>query len=201
VGGGLDGMSERLAVFAYGSLASLASAERTLGRAVIHASVARLAGWRRRWSQVRDNRAVEKSFARAEDGTVPPFCLGLNVEREAGLGPNGALVEVSVDELERLDAREIRYDRVDVTPDVVVEGRLGFDRVATFTAKPENLAASPPPGAVILASYARAVEAAFGSLGSDQLELFHETTGPPPVEVIEAVLVSDRIPDGNPREW
>jgi cation transport regulator ChaC len=201
VGGGLDGMSERLAVFAYGSLASLASAERTLGRAVSHASVARLAGWRRRWSQVRDNRAVEKSFARAEDGTIPPFCLGLNVEREAGPGPNGVLVEVSEDELERLDAREIRYDRVEVTPEVTPEGRLGFDRVATFTAKPENLADVPPPGAVILASYARAVEAAFGSLGPGQLDLFHETTGPPPVEVIEAVLVSDRIPDGNPRDW
>jgi len=43
VGGGLDGMSERLAVFAYGSLASLASAERTLGRPVEHAGRARLA--------------------------------------------------------------------------------------------------------------------------------------------------------------
>ena len=40
----------RVAVFAYGSLASLASAERTLERPVPHAGRARLAGWRRRWS-------------------------------------------------------------------------------------------------------------------------------------------------------
>ena len=38
----------RIAVFAYGSLASLASAQRTLGRPVEHAGLTRLAGWRRR---------------------------------------------------------------------------------------------------------------------------------------------------------
>ena len=79
--------------------------------------------------------------------------------------------------------------------------RPGFDRVVTFTAKPANYAETPPPGAVILASYARAVEAAFESLGPGQLELFRETTGPHPVEVVEGVLVRDRIPAGNPREW
>jgi hypothetical protein len=54
---------------------------------------------------------------------------------------------------------------------------------------------------VILAPYARAVEAAFATLASDQLELFHSTTGPMPVGVIEAVLVHDEIPPGNPRDW
>jgi cation transport regulator ChaC len=201
MGGGLDDMSERQAVFAYGSLASLASAERTLGRAVNHDAVARLAGWRRRWSQMRDNLATEKTFARADDGTVPPYCLGLNIEREAGQDPNGVLVEVSEAELERLEAREIRYDLVDVTAEIVTDGPLGFARVATFTAKPENFAGSPPPGAVILAPYARAVEAAFESLGPDQLELFRDTTGPHPVPVVEAVLVRDRILEGNPRAW
>ena len=71
----------------------------------------------------------------------------------------------------------------------------------TYTAKPENFADTPPPGAVILATYARAVEAAFESLGEDQLDLFRETTDPYPVEVIEAILVRDHIPAGNPREW
>jgi cation transport regulator ChaC len=194
-------MSPRLAVFAYGSLASLASAERTLGRPVEHAAVARLAGWRRRWSQARDNLATEKTFARAHDGAVPPWCLGLNLERDTGPGPNGALIEVSEVELERLDAREIRYDRVDVTGEVAIEEGPSFDRTFTFVAKPENFAPSPPPGAVILASYARALEAAFEALGPSQLDLFHETTGPYPVDVVECVLVRDEIPAGNPREW
>ena len=194
-------MSERLAVFAYGSLASVASAERTLGRPVQHEGNARLVGWCRRWSQFRDNLAVEKTFARADDGTRPPYCLGLNVERGEDAAPNGVLLAVSEEELQRLAAREIRYERLDVTAEISAERPVQFDRVATFIAKPANFCASPPPGAVILASYARAVEAAFGALGPDQLELFRETTGSPPVEVVEGVLVRDEIPVGNPRDW
>lgn len=194
-------MADRIAVFAYGSLASLASAERTLGRPVTHGAPARLAGWQRRWSQLRDNIATEKTFARADDGTLPPYCLGLNVERASGPGPNGALIEVTEAELERLDAREIRYERIDVTGEIEAEGPLGFDRVATFRAKPANFAPSPPSGAVILATYARAVEAAFDSIGPGQLDLFRETTGPYPVDVIEAVLVRHQIPAGNPTGW
>jgi hypothetical protein len=194
-------MSSRLAVFAYGSLASLASAERTLGRPARHAGRACLPGWRRRWSQARDNLGCEKTFART-DGTAPPYCLGLNVERGgSGSGPNGVLVEVTRTELDRLGIRELRYDRVDVTGEITAEGSPSLDRVFTFAAKPENFVDSPPPGAVILAPYARAVEAAFESLGPGQLELFRQTTGPYPVEVIEAILVRDRIPAGNPRDW
>jgi hypothetical protein len=187
-----------LALFAYGSLVSIPSAEATLGRPVEQAGTARLAGWRRRWSQVRDNRATEKTFAHAETGAVPSHCLGLNIERVLDDdGPNGVLIEISEAELDRLDAREIRYGRVEVTDAVA----SGFERVVTFAAKPENFAPTPPAGAVVLAPYLRAVEAGFSALGPDQLELFRETTGPVPVEVIDAVLVRDEIPPGNPRDW
>ncbi len=194
-------MPLRLAIFAYGSLASRASAERTLGRPVERLGVARLAGWRRRWSQARDNLRSEKTFARADDGTMPPYCLGLNIERETGAGPNGVLIEITQGDLDRLAVREIRYDRVEVTDEIASEKGLDLDRVITFTAKPENYAETPPAGAVILAAYARAVEAAFEALGPNQVELFRKTTGPYPVEVIEGVLVRDQIPAGNPREW
>jgi hypothetical protein len=191
---------QRLAIFAYGSLASLASAERTLGRPVHHLGLARLSGWRRRWSQVRDNLRCEKTFARAGDGTEFPFCLGLNVERAPGPGPNGVLFEVSEAELERLAQREIRYDPVEVRGQLAGEATRALE-VITFTAKLENHADTPPTGAVILASYSRAVEAAFRALGREQLELFRETTDPHPVEVVEGVLVRDHIPAGNPRDW
>jgi hypothetical protein len=190
----------RLAVFAYGSLVSAASAGRTLGRAVEPGPRARLAGWERGWTLTRDNVASEKTFA-VPGGALPAHCLGLNVLERPGDGPNGALIEVSRGELERLALREVRYDTVEVSDAIRTEKPHGFERVLTFTAKAANLAPAPPPESVILASYVRAVEEAFDSLGTGELELFRETTGPHPVDVVEAVLVRDRIPPGNPREW
>lgn len=187
----------RLALFAYGSLVDPHSASRTLGREVPPGQPARLWGWRRRWSQFRDNLAVEKTFARLDDGRVPQHLLGLNLERsDSGAeAPNGALLEVSADELLRLDVRELRYDRIELP---AVEG---FERVFTYTAKSANFAPQPLPHAAIVRAYAEAVEAAFAALGEDELRLFRETTGPPPAELVDVVLVRDRIPPGNPREW
>jgi hypothetical protein len=188
-----------LAVFGYGSLVSPQSFEQTFGRRPEKLVPTRLSGWRRRWSIVRDNLAAEKTFARADTGELPPWIVGLNLERvdggKAGPAPNGALIEIDEAELERLDLREMRYDRVEVGP------RQGFGRFVAYGAKPGHLAPQPPPGAVAMAPYLRAIEAAFRELGEGEWELFLQTTGPPPVETIEPRLVSDEIPPGNPREW
>jgi cation transport regulator ChaC len=192
----------RLAVFAYGSLVQPESFARTLGREPAEVIPVRLAGWRRRWSIHRDNLVHEKTFAREDGGDVPRWVIGLNLERDEsgdGLAPNGALIEISEGELERLDLRELRYDRVDVTG--LVKGGDEFDRIVTYTAKLEHFAADPPDGAVAMAPYVRAIEAAFNALGDGQWELFLATTGLPPVETIEPLLVRDEIPPGNPREW
>jgi cation transport regulator ChaC len=190
-----------LAVFAYASLVDPASAGVTLGRDV-EVLPARATGWRRRWSTVRDNLAAEKTFARADDGSLPPFCLGLNLEPAPAddEGPNGALIRVSEAELRRLDLRELRYDRVELSGSIE-DGPTGVDRVVAYTAKPQHLAPAPPPGAVILAPYLETVEAAFANLGPDQLELYRRTTEAPPAPIVEGVLVADRIPPGNPRAW
>ena len=84
---------------------------------------------------------------------------------------------------------------------IEVEGAAPPARVVTYVARPANFAPTPPVGAVIIAEYLRAVEGAFAELGDRQLDLFRETTGSPPVEVIEAVLIHDEIPPGNPRAW
>jgi hypothetical protein len=193
----------RLALFAYGSLVSPASAALTLGRPVEIAALARLEGWRRRWSTCRDNLASEKTFAPAGGGAPYPWCLGLNIERDAHAdGPNGALIAVSETELDRLGLRELRYDRTEVTDDVAVAGSSpDFTAVYAWTAKPRHHYPTPPDGAVIIATYVAAVERAFAELGDGQLELFRETTEPPPVALADGVLVRDRIPAGNPREW
>jgi cation transport regulator ChaC len=201
-------------VFAYGSLVNAASVVQTLGEPLeIHAP-ARLRGWRRRWSTVRDNLASEKTFAPAGGGEPFRFCLGLNIEPDANdAAINGALLRLSEAQLDRLDLREMRYDRIEVTELVEAEAKAdggsaaGAPKVAagarafTYVAEPRHHRPQPPAGAVILASYVRAVEAAFAALGAVELERYRATTDSPPVEVVEGVLVEDRIPAGNPREW
>src|SRR6266511_1799725 len=191
----------RLALFAYGSLVNPHSASRTLGRPVEASAVVRVAGWRRRWSTMRDNRACEKTFARAVDGVLLRHVLGLNLEPsdDDGDAPNGVLLELDEEELERLDLRELRYDRIELTDRI--ERPRGIDAVFAYRAKPAHYAPQPVGDAVIISSYAAFVEAAFKALGDGQRKLYLETTGPPPVEVIDAVLVRDRIPAGNPRDW
>jgi cation transport regulator ChaC len=190
----------RLAVFGYGSLASPASAAMTLGRDIEYAALCRLRGWRRRWTVCRDNTAAEKTFA-LPDGTVPPFVLGLNIERDqASEGANGVLIEITEAEADRLDVREMRYDRIDVTADV--DGADGlFDRVIAYTGKARHHAPEPPAGGIVIAEYVRTVEEAFAELGPGQLEAYRASSDPPPVRPSEAALVADEIPEGNPRRW
>ena len=54
------------------------------------------------------------------DGHLPDFILGLNIERgEDPVGPvNGVLIELTQPELDRLDLREVRYDRVEVSAEI-----------------------------------------------------------------------------------
>jgi hypothetical protein len=108
------------------------------------------------------------------------------------------LIELTEEELDRLDIREIRYDRVEVTGSV--EGEDLPDRVVTYKAKPFHFAPEPPEDAVILRTYAEAVETGFLGLGKGELDHYLATT-PYPVERVDAALVIDRIPEGNPRAW
>jgi cation transport regulator ChaC len=190
-----------LGVFGYGSLVWPESAAMTLGRPVPERpAVAELRGWKRRFSQGRDNLTCEKTFECA-DGRRPEWILGLNVEPgEDPAGPvNGVVIELSEAELERLGIREIRYDLVDVSGQVGGEGLP--DRVFTYTAKEAHFKPEPPEDAVILATYALACERAFEALGPGELERYVATTGPYPAERVEAKLVRDAIPEGNPRAW
>lgn len=197
----------RTVVFGYGSLVDRRSATETLGRPIEMVWPARLSGWRRRFSLARDNVRSEKTFARTADGWVPPTVLALNLERDSertASPPNGALIEVYPGELDRLDRRELRYDRIDVTNQVTGDVDLAMwhvGRVFTYVAMTEHLAVQPPSEAVVLASYLAAVESAFDRLGGGELRTYRQTTGPAPVEVMNGVLVGDAIPQGNPRDW
>jgi hypothetical protein len=189
----------RLGLFGYGSLVLQESASMTLGRPAGELRPVRLHDWHRRFSQRRDNLTCEKTFECAE-GWRPEWILGLNVEEgedDAG-AVNGVVIELSETELDRLDIREIRYDRVDVTGSI--QGDDLPERIVTYRAKPFHFAPEPPEDAVILRAYAEAVELGFEALGPGELEHYRATT-PYPVERVEGELVIDRIPDGNPRAW
>lgn len=189
----------KLGLFGYGSLVLPESASMTLGRPVGAVVPARLYDWRRRFSQRRDNLTCEKTFECA-GGWRPEWILGLNVEEdEDEAGPvNGVVIELTEEELDRLDVREIRYDRVEVTGSVT-GGDLP-ERIVTYKAKAFHFAPEPPEDAVILRTYAEAVEKGFEGLGPGELEHYLATT-PYPVERVDARLVVDRIPAGNPRDW
>ena len=192
----------RLAVFAYGSLVSRRSAAETLGRPVAGPIPARLEGFARGWILGRDNLTTEK-IARA-DGSVPRFCLGVGVMPDPDApAPNGALIELSEAELDRLDLREMRYSRLDVTAAIHVgeAGRPALRPRRHLPPRPENHKPEPPDDAIIVANYLSTVEAAFDELGPGQLDLFRATTAPPPVEVTESDPGPRPIPEGNPRGW
>lgn len=194
------------ALFAYGSLVDPASAAATLGRDPAEGPstvAAELAGWRRGFTQARDNRACEKSFALDADGSLPDFVLGLNVHRsgEAADSVNGVVIQFEEAELRRLDERELRYRRVEVRAGLRLGAPLDPGPVYVYVAKPEHLALEPPWGSVILRSYAEAVEAAFEGLGPGHLRAYRESVHPLPTELVDAHLVRDSIPPGNPRDW
>lgn len=195
----------KLAVFGYGSLVSRQSIAETLGHPMPPPIAASLPGWRRRWSLVRDNGTAEKEFERV-DGVPFRHVLGLNVERADGAGedewPNGALIELSEDELRRLDGREVRYDRVEVSRDFADAGiETDFEEIYAFTAKPGHVASEPPANAIIVAAYVAACRAAFDELGEGEWTRFEATSGPYPAPITDARLVRDAIPPGNPRAW
>jgi hypothetical protein len=189
----------RLGLFGYGSLVLPESASMTLGRPVGELRPARLHDWRRRFSQRRDNLTCEKTFE-CDGGRRPEWILGLNVEEgEDEAGPvNGVIIDVTEADLDRLDIREIRYDRVELSGSL--EGENLPERIVTYKAKAFHFAPKPPGDAVILATYAAAVETGFERLGPGELEHYLRTT-PYPVDRVEASLVIDKIPEGNPRAW
>ena len=191
-----------VAVFAYGSLVSPASAAATLGRSGVEAVPAALAGRRRSFTLLRDNRACEKTFARRGDDWIPDHVLALNIA-EGGTADsvNGALLAVSEAEVERLDLREIRYRRIEVSALVAPAAAARFDRIFAYIARPEHHAAIPPPDAVVLAAYEAAVEEAFAKLGERELERYRASTDRGNAARIDAYLLSGEIPVGNPRRW
>lgn len=107
-------------VFGYGSLVSPASLGGTLGRIPVRGEdflAAEVQGWERRWNY---GIRVQPGSLKGPDAEHVQVIVALGIIEAAEACMNGVLALVHPDELERLDARERNYDRVDVTGHVRV---------------------------------------------------------------------------------
>lgn len=129
-------------VFAYGSLLSRASLSRTLrGASPALCVPARLDGYERTFDVAfpNDGSQPDKIYRR-DGGTDPTVVLFANIRPTQGrIAVNGILIEVQPAAMERLRARELRYDLVDVTAGVHTYSpwRQGRGRVLAFSGRPE----------------------------------------------------------------
>ena len=172
------------AVFGYGSLFSVASLERTLGRPYQGPFLpVSLEGWRRRWNVWMKNATYE--YRDGDRWITPPRIFYLNVEPRPGSTVNGVLFVANDSDLARLDARESIYDRVDVTSQLrgaTVHGGAAW----AYQGKPEFVAdppASPEHGAV-RRTYVDILDAGFRSMGPEFERQYASSTDPVPRSIV-----------------
>ena len=169
------------AILGYGSLLSIRSLERTLGRTYDGPFVpVELKGWRRTWDAAMPNKKFYTEF----NGTrmYPETILYLNVARDAGTILNGILFVVNDAELASFDDRESIYDRVDITDGVPLTG----GRAYVYVCRPEYTAkdiTSPRKGAV-RATYIDIVETGLKELGSEFRAGYERSSDPVPRELV-----------------
>jgi hypothetical protein len=172
------------ALFGYGSLCSIASLERTLGRKYDGPFVnCQVEGWRRSWDVGMPNRAF---FFDSPAGRVyPEHILYLNVRRDPASLLNGTLFLVDSEELKRFDGREWIYDRHTITDQlrgVKVEGGDAY----LYVAKPEYIIkeAESPHHAAIRNSYIKILEEACRDLGEEFRAAYQRSTDVPSPQLI-----------------
>jgi hypothetical protein len=156
-------MNETIGYFGYGSLVN----RETYGEGVIFASPARLRGWRRHWQ------------SRGLDEVDRAHIALLSVHRHAPATIGGMLIVDRHDNLEALDRREARYDRI-VIPreefEILVEHETGIipEEIYLYVGRP---VADADPAPLLLQSYLDTVLAGFlREHGEAGLEAFVATT-------------------------
>jgi len=172
-------------VFGYGSLAELTH-PLSVGERLYPAVPGRLRGFRRRWGVAMNNweaSADEKHFVDPASGLKPTLAVAyLDIEEAAEEAVNGLAIPVDAARMRELDAREINYERVDVStafepsvpqPVFVYHGtaaarrRAGADGVEIYASR----------------QYVERIERAFAALGPGQLDEYRRTTEPLPFPV------------------
>lgn len=183
----------------YGSLISLQSMERTLGRKYSDSIyLVHLEGFQREWNYVSYNNdsLLPKEYLEYEGyykhktDTIPfKKTIFLNIMNEKESSINCVLYFISSQELKDFDKREIGYERIDVT-NRIKEFNIQGGKVYAYKALPnytfdEN---SDKQISIISKSYIDLVTEACDSIGRYYRKEYEETTIPPNPDLIAPVI-------------
>jgi len=175
------------ALFGYGSLLSMPSLERTLGRTYVGPFLrCALPGWRRTWDAAMPNSTF---YAETADGKVyPERILYLNIRPDPQTQLSGVLFVVDPEDLANFDKREWIYRREEISDllNGVVEGGPAY----VYVCKSEHCltAVGSPRQAAVRASYVQIVENGLSSHGNDFRSAYEQSSDPVP----QRLVIQDR---------
>ena len=175
-------LAGQVGLIGYGSLMSQESMELTLGRP--YTGVIRkihLQGYQRIWNIRVPNTSEGVYTCMAESGSIiPESLIFLNIRSVEGQSMNCCLYILEETDLAAFDAREIGYQRIEVSRDIVETdipelSIYAYKALPAFTAEAEE---NNPGKNVILLQYLEILERAFDVLGSSFEQEFQESTVP-----------------------
>jgi cation transport regulator ChaC len=183
--------SEAVWVFGYGSLVSPTSLGGTLGRTPIRGEnfvAAEVKGWSRRWNY---GIRTQPGSLKGPDAERVSVIVALGIVEATEEWMNGVLALVHPEELQRLDARERNYDRVDVTDQIrVLDDETAADsihRAVVYVPRPVAIdiyeEARAEGRAAIEQRYWDLVDGAFEVLAPGHGERYRASTPAPAVPV------------------
>lgn len=163
-------------VFGYASLVAIEDAEAVPGR---------LHGYRRFWGAAMNNwegGEGAKHWLDRETGARPRIRVAyIDLYERPGSAVNGLALPVDGERLRRLDARELNYQRVEVTDafEPEVPGRV-FTYFGLDAARERRREGAAAGNVFVAVEYAVAVRRAFEQLGPRNFLEFDRTTDPLP---------------------
>jgi len=152
----------------------------------------RLRGFRRRWGVAMNNWEGDggaKHFVDRASGERPRIRVAyLDIYEDAGCAVNGLALPVDRERLEAIDAREVNYERVELTAAFEPDGGRGalpdpprvFAYVGLDAARERCRQGAEDGDAFVSRDYAQGVRHAFAGLAPGALAEFDRTTDPLP---------------------
>ena len=186
-------------VFGYASLVALEDAAAVPGR---------LHGYRRCWGVAMNNWEGGddvKHWLDREGGERPRIRVAyLDLREQPGSSVNGLALPVDADRLAELDARELNYERVEVTGAFEssasrtppVDALRIFTYIGRAAARERCRQGAAEGNAFVSSDYAAGVRRAFEHLGPEALAEFNRTTDPLPFPERDLRVILPPHPEG-----